>query len=175
MGNSLSQHKVCLAGAGSALLLAFAATSAVADEAAEDCARIASATERLACYDAAFSAEADAKQRPADELAADSAAASTAAAVTAQQNKPDQDDFGFTKRKTETEGESLTSKISGLSKDAYKRRVFELENGQIWRQIEYKSLSVDVGDVAVIRHGSFSSYKLYIGDTKRWTRVRRVK
>jgi len=175
MGNSLSQRKKYLACAGSALLLSFAATSSVAAESARDCARIESATERLACYDVAFGAEADAKQRSADELAGDSAAAAAAASTTAQRSKPDEADFGFTKQKTETEGESLTSTISGLSRDAYKRRVFELENGQVWRQIEYKSLSVDVGDVAVIRHGSFSSYKLYIGDTKRWTRVRRFK
>ena len=173
MGNSLSQRKKCVACVGSALLLSFAATSAVADESARDCARIESATERLACYDVAFGAETDAKQRSAEQLAGHSAAAATAA-TTAQKNEPDEADFGLTKPKNETEGESLTSTITGLSKDAYKRQVFELENGQVWRQIEYKRVSVDVGDVAVIRHGSFSSYKLYIGDTKRWTRVRRV-
>lgn len=160
-------------GAGSALVLVCLATSAVGDDRASVCAAIESAAERLACYDEAFGAEAEAAQRSADELTAESAAA-TAAVIVAPNNEPDADDFGFAKEKSETEGESLTSTITGLRKDAYKRRVFELENGQVWRQIEYKRVSVDVGEVAVIRHGSFNSYKLYIGNTKRWTRVRRV-
>jgi hypothetical protein len=177
--NSFSRREIGLTRAVPALAfaLAFTVTSAVGEGRAAACARIESTAERLACYDAAFGVQADTQQPTADEVADDpgvAASAATAAGAAAQSNAPDEADFGFTKPKSETEGESLTSAISGLSKDAYKRLVFELENGQVWRQIEYKRLSVDVGDVAVIRHGSFSSYKLYIGDTKRWTRVRRV-
>ena len=175
MRNSLSRYEIGLTCTGSALALVFIVTSAVADDRGAACARIESAAERLACYDEAFGVEAEEAQRSAEELAAESAAAAaTAAVVVAPNSKPDEDDFGFAKEKSETEGESLTSTIAGLSRDAYKRRIFELENGQVWRQIEYKRVSVDVGEVAVIRHGSFNSYKLYTGNTKRWTRVRRV-
>lgn len=174
MRNSFPRRGICLASAGSAVALLFTATGAAGEERVEECARIESADERLACYDAAFGVEAEAVQRSAEELADESAAAATAAIVVAPNDELDEDDFGFAKEKSETEGESLTSTITGLSKDAYKRMIFELENGQVWRQIEYKRVSVDVGEVAVIRHGSFNSYKLYIGNTKRWTRVRRV-
>ena len=152
-----------------ALTLALVAGSAGAQTPdAAACLEIASPTERLACYDAAHGYSARTK------VAAPPAAAAVAS-PTAAVAEPDPDDFGFTKSKADNEGESLSSPIREISKDAYKRLVFELDNGQVWRQIEYKRLQVDDGDVAVIRHGSFGSYKLYVGDTKRWTRVRRVR
>ena len=125
------------------------AGSANADEqpATTDCAAIESAEERLACYDA------EAKTDPVAS--------------------PQEEDFGLAKPKSETEGESLTGQIVGVWKDAYRKLIIELDNGQIWRQIETKRFSAVVGDVVVIRHGSLGSYKLYVEGEQGWIRVRR--
>ena len=152
------------------------------ERSAQECATIESASERLACFDAQYGKSKE-SVRAAPPTGDDvdknksAAAAGTAAATTAVDKSATStdDDFGFTKPKQETEGESLTSGISAVSKDAYRRLVFELDNGQVWRQIEYKRFTADAGDVTVIRHGSFGSYKLYIEGTKPWTRVRRVR
>ena len=145
-----------------------AAVVAAEDREEAACLDIASPTERLACYDALHGFGRDA------EVEASASGAVAPDAGVAEEAQTDPAEFGFAKTKPETEGESLSSPIAGISKDGYKRLIFELENGQVWRQIEYKRLQVDEGDTAVIRHGSFGSYKLYVGDTKRWTRVRRV-
>ena len=144
---------------------------------AEECANISAAQERLACFDRAFGAEGETESAaPAPAAAPEAAGAAAAAAVTATvaQPAPEDADFGRQKSKAELEGESLTSGLAATGKDAYDRLIFELDNGQIWRQIEYKRFPIDAGEVVEIRHGAFGSYKLYIKGKKRWTRVRRV-
>lgn len=152
-------------------------SAAAEDRPALECAAIKSAGERLACYDAAYAKPQPlAQPQAADEVDEVLAPAAAANATGASQSAASTDaDFGFAKPKQETEGESLTSGISSIDKDAYRRLIFELENGQVWRQIEYKRFDADAGEVAVIRHGSFGSYKFYVEGTKRWTRVRRIR
>lgn len=181
-----SNARVRLRTGGAWLTLAVAlGPSAVTaqDQTAVDCAAIESAEQRLACFDAAYgksetlpeqietSSGAATDSPPGD---AGPAAAAGAAAATATTTPPDEADFGLSKSKTETEGESLVSGIAAVSKDGYDKLIFELENGQVWRQLEYKRFIVKAGDVAEIRHGSFGSYKLYIQGKKTWTRVRRA-
>ena len=60
------------------------------------------------------------------------------------------------------------------AKDGYGKLYFELDNGQVWRQIEYERFPAKTGDVAEIRHGSFGSYKMSIQGKKITTRVRRA-
>ena len=134
---------------GSALFAVVGTALAQGQPVATDCASIEAPDERLACYDAAAGPE--------------------SVPVPA----PQPDDFGLSKSKSETEGESLTGQVVGVWQDAYRKLSIELDNGQVWRQIESKRFSVEVGDVVVIRHGSVGSYKLYVDGEDGWIRVRR--
>jgi len=162
--------------------LAFCIQVALAADAPADCAAIESPDERLACFDAAYRSSAAEPQAtetaPVDsgpaESAGDVIVPAAAAAGATQSMSPSEAEFGLQKSRDETEGESLTSGIAAVGKDGYGKAIFELDNGQVWRQTEYKRFPVKVGQVAEIRHGSFGSYKLYIKGKKSWTRVRRA-
>ncbi len=150
-------------------------------DSANDCAAIEAADERLACFDRVFgsSEDAQAEGRTAEPAAAAPAqdagvSAAAAAAAGASAVSSEEADFGLEKPKSETEGKSLTSGIARVGKDGYGKLIFELENGQVWQQTEYKRFSAREGQTAVIRHGSFGSYKMYIEGKSIWTRVRRV-
>lgn len=150
---------------------------------AEDCAKISAAQERLACFDRVFGAEGETESvAPAATATSDNpasaavpASAGAAAGVAAvEPSAAPEADFGRKKTKADLEGEALVSGIAAIGRDAYDRLIIELDNGQVWRQVEYKRFPVEAGQAAEIRHGAFGSYKLYIKGKKRWTRVRRV-
>jgi len=156
--------------------------AAVAAGPADECAAIESAQERLACFDAAFGTEVGALSEPAeaappsapDTGAQASAPASAATPSATPAASSDDAGFGLDKSMDELEGESLSSNIVSVGKDGFDKLLFELANGQLWRQTEYKYFPVKAGQVAVISHGAMGSYKLYIDGESRWTRVRRV-
>lgn len=151
-------------------------------ESAEDCAAIEAADERLACFDRVFGFDGGAQAEgqleepagaaPARDAAGPTAGVAGSAAVPAVSSSDA--DFGLDKPKSETEGESLTSGIAAVGKDDYGKLIFELDNGQVWRQTEYKRFRAKEGEKVVIRRGSFGSYKMYIAGEKLWTRVRRI-
>lgn len=158
---------------------------AIAAGPADECAAIESAQERLACFDAAFGTEVGAPPEPAPPSApvtgaqaAEPASMAAPASGTTPSATPgassDDAGFGLDKSMDELEGESLSSNIVSVGKDGFDKLLFELENGQLWRQTEYKYFPVQAGQVAVISHGAMGSYKLYIDGENRWTRVRRV-
>jgi len=166
---------------GLCIPLGFCIQLALAADEPADCAAIESPDERLACFDAAYRSGTEAppatESEPVDRGAAEPAASvvvpAAAAAGAARVATPSEADFGIEKPKSETEGESMVSGIAAVSRDGYDKLIFELDNGQVWRQTEYKRFLVKPGQVAEIRHGSFGSYKLYIQGKKSWTRVRR--
>lgn len=149
-------------------VLTFGFQAAVAAESAADCAAIESPEERLACFDAAYRRQAD--RPPATPETRAPAAEPVAAAKPPETSDAD---FGIEKSKAETEGASMVSGISAVGRDGYGKLMIQLENGQIWRQVESKRFPADVGDTVRIEHGSFGSYKMYIQGKKLWTRVRR--
>lgn len=169
--------------ARSCISLVLCTQVSVAADSPADCAAIESPDERLACFDAVYRDVEDAPvtdgSAPVDSGSADSGAdvagpATAAGAAAAVAASPNEAEFGLEKSRDETEGESLTSGIAAVGKDGYDKLLFELENGQLWRQTEYKRFPARAGQTAVIRHGSFGSYKLYIEGESRWTRVQRV-
>lgn len=165
---------------GICIPLAFCMQAALAADAPEDCAAIESPDARLACFDAAYRSSAPEPEAteaaPVDSgpAAGEVVVPAAAAAGATQAMSPSEAEFGLQKSRDETEGESLTSGIAAVGKDGYGKLIFELDNGQVWRQTEYKRFLAKAGQVAEIRHGSFSSYKLYIQGKKSWTRVRRA-
>jgi hypothetical protein len=150
-----------------------------------DCASIESAADRLACFDAAYGRPVEPTAAPApivdapavDARTVDSSTvvgpAATTAAVAAVVVTPSESEFGRPKSKAELEGESLNSVIAGVGRDAHDKLILELANGQIWRQTENKHFPIKAGQRIEIRHGAMGSYKLYVKDQSRWTRVRR--
>jgi len=132
-----------------------------------DCIQITSADARLACFDKVYGTNSRILSSGSDE---DAVITSDAAVAVI----PDEADFGRQKSRAELEGNSMTSGIKAVRKDAVGKLIFELENGQVWRQIENKRFSAKAGNLAEVRHGSLGSYKLYIKGKSQWTRVRRT-
>ena len=159
--------------AGLSIALAYSmqlasATEQIVEQKTRDCAVIESSVERLACFDATYGDGTDSAMTAV-------APATIEAVPTSTVTVPSEADFGQQKSKTELEGESLDSVITGVDRDAYDKLIFELDNGQVWRQTESKHFPIDPGQATEIRHGAMGSYKLYVKGESRWTRVRRVK
>jgi len=89
------------------------------------------------------------------ESASDVIVPAAAAAGATQAATPSEADFGLQKPREETEGKSLTAGVAAVSRDGYDKLIFELDNGQVWHQVEYKRFPVKAGQVVEIRHGSF--------------------
>jgi hypothetical protein len=120
------------------------------------CARQSDDAQRLACFDALVSAL----------------------------PKVEADQFGMTSeitRKRTPPGEQRTpsdeilpGKIIALGETATGKKIFTLDNGQVWIQTEPQpQLRFDVGDVIRIEHGAMSSLWL-AADKNRKVRVKRV-
>ena len=132
--------------------LTFCARIATGADPAADCAAIEAAEERLACFDAAFQAEPPpAPEEPVPAATGPEPDAGAAAAGAAATAGSAGDDFGVKKSRDETEGSMQVAAISKVGKDGYGKLYFELDNGQVWRQIEYERFPAKAGDVAEIR------------------------
>ena len=145
----------------------FAGTPALAAELPESiarCAEIADNLERLTCYD---------RQNPPHR------ASSTPANPAAE--------FGVSdalKRKREASGESapidkgpdrITAKVAKMSADAAGETLIELDNGQVWQQVQHRIETVAApGDEVTLTRGAFGSYFL-VSKNRLSTRVKRVK
>jgi len=156
------------------LPLALFAQSAVAadNDAALKCLDVASAGERLACFDAAYAVPENAPTASADApTAAPAAAVAVASTPDAAVKIATEEEFGL----PQSQAEMLTSMITSVDKDAVGRMTFHLENGQVWKQIETKRFSVNEDrPVAVIKHGALGSFKLTVEGGSRSTRVKRI-
>lgn len=172
--------------AGIGLAVSLAAT-AVADELSDElqkCAQLKNPEVRLACYDAL--AELIAAQ-PLEESASGEAAIRTAPAPSTEPRpaaKPAQE---------EDSGQSLASRVFGLlpggdDVNKIESRVvgevdglgqgkrFELENGQVWRQVDRTERNYRATNPRVeIKEGFMNSYRMRFEGLNARIRVRRVK
>ncbi len=134
-------------------------------EPAHPCAVVASARDRLACYDAAFPPRAESAQIAAP----DAAPAAT---------------FGFTDAQTrervekQSDAASQPDSISMAVREVRRRSTGEfiatLENAQVWVQTETNSRArVEPGDTVTIRKAALGSY-LLVTEGGIGTRVRRA-
>lgn len=162
------------------------AGTALADELREElhrCAQLQNAEVRLACYDALAEIGAS---RPQQASSVNEAPAlpegSSAAAQSASQRAPEQDSgpslaqrvFGMLPgggdvREIESR---VVGEVDGLSLGTR----FELENGQVWRQVDrtdrnYRASNPQV----VIREGFMNSYRMRLEGLNARIRVRRLK
>jgi len=154
------------------------ATADVADD-ARTCAGVENADARLACYDALFRPDQEepaavpaspaaepvrttAESAPAKEIAAAPAAAELGADDLRRTQPPE--------RPTET-----TAVIVSIDELRSGARLFELDNGQVWREKRNKpGLRLSAGDEVRIKAGSLGSYKLF-GGGKTSTSVERIR
>jgi predicted nucleic acid-binding Zn-ribbon protein len=171
--------------------LANAANAANADVPDGDiarCAGIVADAQRLACYDAiaeriSTAAGIVAERRAAAEEAARAAAAEAEAAARraaeeAAAKKVEQ--FGAETtaqrdRLSEDKLSELGAKVSEVLTDRYGMYVLLLDNGQLWKQLDGKLLTVRVGDDVVLERGSLGGYNLKIPRQKRQVRAKRLK
>lgn len=129
-----------------------------------NCARLRNESERLTCYD-----------RIVRQLDAGSTDARTVdVAPETLFGIPRQADGPTTANEPQREElASITSRVRALgqSKDGSLR--IELENGQVWRQLDERPLRLKVGDTVTISRGAFDSFRIAAPDN-RFGRVRRM-
>ncbi|WP_333797136.1 hypothetical protein [Rheinheimera sp.] len=79
------------------------------------------------------------------------------------------------KKPEPVEATELRSEVVKIEKDARKRMVLHLANGQQWLQLEVEYFYVKPGDTAIIRRAALSSFLLGTDRVSKTIRVRRVK
>ena len=79
------------------------------------------------------------------------------------------------KKPEAVEAAELSSKVVKIEKDARKRMILHLANGQEWLQLEVEYFYVKPGDTAVIRRAALGSFLLGTDRVSKKIRVRRVK
>lgn len=97
--------------------------------------------------------------------------------TTAVTDKVKTEEFGAEqlKKPEALEAAELSSKVVKIEKDARKRMILHLANGQQWLQLEVEYFYVKPGDTAIIRRAALSSFLLGTDRVSKTIRVRRVK
>lgn len=96
---------------------------------------------------------------------------------TAVTEKVTAEDFGAEqlKQPEPVEAAELSSKVVKIEKDARKKLILHLANGQQWQQLEVEYFYVKPGDTAIIRRAALGSFLLGTDRVSKTIRVRRVK
>jgi hypothetical protein len=152
---------------GVLLLAAVAASSADLEIQLKTCARLRDDSERLACYDRTvarlYSGE------DADGPDADADGEPSAEAM-----------FGMSRQvdgPAEVDREaipSISAQVKSLQKAADGTLLIELDNGQLWRQVDSKDLLLRAGDRVTISRGALDSFRIATPGN-RHGRVRRLR
>lgn len=146
-------------------LFLVAGAAASADTALAQCAAIADASTRLACYDTLAGRSADAPvaapARPAEAPAPPAAPG----------------DFGLPKKVPSGERPRITARIAGPLKEWKPGTLFKLDNGQVWKAVGddagyYPGIPDDAE--VTITQSFFGGYWLEIAAIGRKVRVKRV-
>ncbi len=97
--------------------------------------------------------------------------------TTAVTEKVTAEDFGAEqlKKPEALEAAELSSKVVKIEKDARKKLILHLANGQQWLQLEVEYFYVKPGDTAIIRRAALGSFLLGTDRVSKTIRVRRVK
>lgn len=170
----------------SALLFMAAAVSAEPD--LSECAEEQSDAARLACYDRVARGATDDDNQPSEAKAAAEPHAMDAAVpnaaepdATTDETAAAVDNFGMNRNvaaaneKTPPALDEIYATIVEIETKRYGKRVFTLDNGQVWvEQSTAKSVRVEPGDEVRIKAGVLGSFKL-IDSNRRSTRVERIR
>lgn len=171
------------------VLGSLAPTTAEAQQSVSDglskCAAILNAAERLFCFDSL--AAGNEVQMPEKRAATtstagrgDSGATPVAATRPAMQpaSEParDESDFGRELQQAREGPESVSSRYDGTFRGWTGDTVFQLENGQVWKQSETDRLSVTLErPMITVRRGWFGAYYLKVEGANKQVKVKRIK
>jgi hypothetical protein len=151
----------------------------------ESCGQVSDDKERLACFDHELALQKGRKQTAAPASATAPAAAGApivARSAPAPAELTPEQAMGLTPAKilqiqggtSATKLNKLSVKVEGVSTNSSGREVFQLENGQVWSQVEPDSnFKVQPGDTVVLTRGALDSFFMS-ANTHMNTRVRRA-
>jgi hypothetical protein len=131
------------------------------------CMKVAGDAQRLACFDREAAALSDARMpAPAPKLTPEQKIGLPRAKVDALEAPPD--------APPEAQIKNFTATLKSVGGGG--RQVFELDNGQVWRQSESKAFEAHAGDVVRISKGALGSFFMELQANKHLsTRVSRVR
>lgn len=136
------------------------------------CQTLTSDQQRLACFDRIKLTTQAPEAKPAAAPAVISPV-SVVPAVAAQAAA----EFGLEHKKEapEEQKDTLTLKLTKLSKTAHGELIFTFENGQVWRQVGKETFIASAGQSYQLQRGALNSFFLSKEGQARKTRVRRDK
>ena len=172
------QHAWAHQGAALALIaLSLAGRVAQANDvdAFAQCRDIASAAQRLACYDAKVDAlTAAADTTTSSDSESESESAPVAEPVPATPSDPEASFGAPAADAMKKQVEQIEAVIEKVTISGGTRAVIALDNGQVWRQVTSSSLIFSAGDRVTITRKSLGSFRLTKPGTTRPMRVKRV-
>ena len=142
-------------------LLLFAPSALAANEALTQCRQIEEVEERVACYDEIV-----------DALSAKPAAVPDAQSLF---GTDDAEAKRIVEETLEIEQiEQIEATVADVRMSATRKMTVALDNGQVWRQLDSKPLSLESGDGVIIRKASLGSFLLEKKSGSRSIRVKRA-
>ncbi len=159
------------------LLILFALPVLAADDAFRECRQIEDVEERVTCYDSVVDS------RFFDESSERDAADSSPSTTDSNAAPDAQSLFGTNDAEARQIVEStlaieqieqIKATISNVRESAGEKLIVTLDNGQVWRQLDNKTLLLKSGDIVIVRKASLSSFLLEKESGSRSIRVKRV-
>jgi hypothetical protein len=141
-----------------------------------DCARIATSTDRLACYDALSAARKSAAHDWNRGFGAGAARSAPAVAEPLQLEPTTPAEFGFDNRRQSGAPDEIRSRFDGEFTGWSGNTLFRLENGQVWKQAQSGRSSYRATRPQVtIKRTALGGYRLLVEGDDQSVRVERVK
>ncbi|NNF51613.1 MAG: hypothetical protein HKN59_04160 [Gammaproteobacteria bacterium] len=152
----------------------------------DKCASISNAAERLFCFDSLAAGQDDQARAnnsvaptPSASMSASGSSPVAAARPTRPVVNPDNTgstDFGLELEQVKQGPQTLTSRYAGAFTGWTGDTVFQLQNGQVWKQVETGRLSFRAENpVITIRRGWFGAFYLKVEGANKQVRVKRIK
>ena len=146
------------------------------EESVAACREIASATQRVSCYDAVVDSRPGNKSKAVEkEVVAVTVKTRTLPTSQSLFGQADADAKRQVEEAVNIEQISqIKAAVTRIDKAANNQLLLTLDNGQRWRQMDNQRTRLSVGDTVVIRKASLGSYRLEKEAGNRKLRVRRV-
>jgi hypothetical protein len=104
------------------------------------------------------------------------ASVTTKAQAANKESQPLQEYFGIEEKQIKEQSvDKIYATVVKVIKNARKKRIFTLDNGQVWRQTETDSLSIKQDDIIYIERGILGSFYMSKDQVNRKFRVKRIK
>ena len=147
------------------LVLSIGVAAAADTGAVLACRSVAEAEARLACFDRASAA-----------LAGEGAAGTAAPSIVSAPPSAPGPDFGLPAKPIGSAAAALAARVVSVDRDTLNRRVFALDNGQVWRQLEPAPLSgLREGAAVEIAESGYGGFRLRVDGYQAMTSVKRLK